>query len=310
MTARAAYGRAVEAVRSAARGEGGAEAREALGAAARALDERLRAGDQELLALTARSTAGNHLYAHSVNVAILAMHIARSLDAGEERVLELGLQGLLHDLARGARLREASGGPLTEEEVETALHPVDASRLFDHVLELAPLLPESLFKVYDDGVAPESVPEPVRDMRRPVSQGAHLLALCDMYEAMSHHRNWREPVLAHEALMALLKRHQRETDQRLLKAFAERLTVFPPGSYVELSSGEFGRVSVVHSESPTRPSVDILAGFDGRARRPFLRADLVEQKYLHVVRAVDPARAPVRDLRLRLELAASRWWIR
>jgi hypothetical protein len=219
----------------------------------------------------------------------------------EARLPALALAAFRHDL-----LRLPKDGS-SDESAQERMHPSEPARLFEHTAALEKAVPADLSELYPVETS-ESEGEWVQKRRAP-HQGAHLIGLCDMYEHMSHPRPWREGMLPHEALVVLLKQHRRESDQRLLKVFAERLCLYPPGSFVELSTGEFGRVAAASTASPTRPLVEVLIRPDGAAARPSFAVDLARLQHLHILRAVDETRLPIKDLRLRLWVRAARWWL-
>jgi hypothetical protein len=139
---------------------------------------------------------------------------------------------------------------------------------------------------------------------------AKLVGVCDMYESLTHMRAWRSRLLPHHVLRVMIEEHERTFEPGLVKSLVEALSLYPPGSFVRLSSGEVGRVVAVNQGLPTRPRVKILVDAQGqRASAPRV-INLATHPILYVADAVDETKLPTADQRLLLELRAQRWWVR
>lgn len=279
--------------------------------AAEAIARAMAAGDQALLALTMKSSAGNYLYGHSVNVAVLSAHLGAGLGWSEGDLLILALSALLHDLGLAGRLDTLrQPRALTERErEELRTHPIDCGGLLDHIHDIE----ETERRVIADivGQGQERItgkgPQGLRRVED-IAQGAQIIGICDVYEALSHHRNWREPLIPHEALKAIIRQSAPEFDQRLVKYLLERLSLYPPGSYVLLSTEEVGLVVGIHPGFPTRPIVEVKTRPDKTADERRTLLDLAEMPVVHVVRAIDETKLNVKDKKLLLQMQAARWW--
>ncbi|HVE13539.1 MAG TPA: hypothetical protein VNI01_09115, partial [Elusimicrobiota bacterium] len=242
-------------------------------------------------------------YAHAANTAILAMHTAAGLGCPEDKRLALGLCALTVDLRRAAALAR----PLSQAEQEQLLHPLDPGKIFEHSLELEKVVPEELRSLYRADLGTEELAH--AEKRREAHQGAHILAICDTYEAATHYRPWRAPILPRNAVLGLLGKHRRESDQKLVKTFTERISIYPPGSYVQLSNMDIGQVLRVQPFAPSSPVVEIRARADGSRQAPFYSVDLAKTQSSHVRQAVDETDDSIKDVALRVALQAERWWM-
>ncbi|HVE13785.1 MAG TPA: hypothetical protein VNI01_10360 [Elusimicrobiota bacterium] len=268
---------------------------------ARSLAEALDARPTPMLLRANRSTADHFLDAHAVNVAVLCMHVSKAAGAPAEKIPELGAAALAHDLARTTGPAERSSSAALEKR----LHPLAADKLFDHQLSLERVVPDPLRNIFP--IKLDEDEEEHAGKRRPPHHGAQVLATCDLYETLTRARPWREPGSPHEALLGLMRLHRRASDQPLMKAFAERLSLFPVGCFVGLSDGRYGRVCEVHPGAPMRPDVGVFAGPDGKPVKPYV-ARLREADHLSVDRVYPGILLPLRDARQRLQVASCAWW--
>jgi hypothetical protein len=68
-----------------------------------------------------------------------------------------------------------------------------------------------------------------------------------------------------ERILAVLQQQEgAHFDQRLVRRFSQLMGVYPVGNIVKLDSGALAVVIQIHAPDPTRPSVRVVVGPDGR----------------------------------------------
>jgi hypothetical protein len=83
-------------------------------------------------------------------------------------------------------------------------------------------------------------------------------------------------------------------DGRCITLFMRALGIFPPGTTVELSTGESAVVTRVYAGEPLRPRVRLLFGHDAGKRFDLREFDALERRYARsIVRAITPPLAVV-----------------
>ncbi|MBI5597195.1 MAG: hypothetical protein HY928_13970 [Elusimicrobia bacterium] len=303
ITARGSYGAAVSAVRDALRRGFGRFRRGSpeLHSAARGLCATVADDPQGLLALAVHETAECHVYAHAVNTAVYAAVIGKNLVLAVEALEELVFQALVLDARLGARsdFPWVQGSP--ERPVEDILHPQGAAGLFAFAASIEDGLPSGLARIIEDGA--EAVPE-----RRQANQGALLLALCDFFEGATHGRPWRRAEGSSAALFALLRGLRRSSDAAVVKAFCEGVTVYPPGTFVRLTNGEYAAVVSTRADNPSRPVVRVICSSRGTPIVPAIRLDVAAGSNVHVEGSVPSHKVPLADPWDRAAMALERFW--
>ncbi|MBI5625132.1 MAG: hypothetical protein HY924_15250 [Elusimicrobia bacterium] len=254
----------------------------------------LRAQPSPLLCLTARSTASNYIYAHSANTAILSMYLALGRGWPSQALRLLGLDALLHEfrLAELLKLPLETGSPTAEEMREQKLHPVEPGTLRQHLVNLAATVKHS---------AEDGIPD--------ISLGVHILGICDIYESLSHFRAWREPMVPHDAIRTLIKDHADGFDRKAKELLLQRLTLYPPGSFVHLSQGQTACVTSVDPRTPTLPTVSVRLDPAGVPLDPPQRVDLSGNSLVHIACPVDETKLGLKDKKVLMALQAERWWV-
>ncbi|MCX5703147.1 MAG: HD-GYP domain-containing protein, partial [Candidatus Omnitrophica bacterium] len=131
-----------------------------------------------------------------------------------------------------------------------------------------------------------------------LSEYAKIVAVVDVYEALTHSRPHRKAFSPHGAIKELLTMNSSSKlfDAALLKVLINRIGIYPVGSWVELNSGEIGKVASANDDSPLRPKVNIIFGPDRKRLAQIKIVDLVIRSNLFIKRTIDP-----KELNLQLE---------
>jgi len=210
------------------------------------------------LALALAGSAFHHDYLvdHSLAVAIHALAMGLALGYDRAQCAELALAGLLHDIGMtrvsGELLRKE--GPLTPDELsQIRSHPEAGLALLRRANGLAMPIPFVVFQNHErpDG---RGYPRGVRDGW--IHDYAKLVAVADIYQAMTAPRPYKPRRSPHRAVLQLLRMVQEDAlDAGAVRAFLETHGVFPVGSWVRLSDGRFARVVGANARAYDRPSL-------------------------------------------------------
>ena len=218
----------------------------------------LKAKPYRLLALQLDSQALSGTTSHIVNVAIISLYLGIQMRMDDADLELLCYVALLHDIAM----------PQFDGIVNSprALTPQELAAVKGHV-SLGMNITDKIFAA-DSRVAQnvkhvsQSVHERADGKGYPkglkgdqIPRIGQLIGLADVYDAMTHKRPWREPMLPYAAMIHLVQQGGVLFDRALVKLFIEHITMFPPGCCVELSSGETAFVIGINKGLLTRPKV-------------------------------------------------------
>lgn len=262
------------------------------------ITNQIQRDDRPFLDIVWSPSPPQYLLPHLVNACILSVELGLGAKLPKAKLNELALCGCLYDFGM-VRVLHAVGkpGPLSEKEwVEVKKHPIwsgeilgQMDNLYESVLRVAEQHHERLDgSGYPKGLKGEAID--------PLSR---MIALTDSLEAMTHDRPFRKRLLPSQALTSILEKDELRYDASFLKALIERLGMFPVGTWVELNSGEIGRVVARNEASPLRPVVDLLLGADRKLLKEAKHVDLGEVHTLYV-------KAPFDERTLPPEAAATR----
>ena len=219
-----------------------------------------------LLCLTQLKDRDLYTSQHSVNVCIFTLAFARHIGVPKTKMEALGLGALLHDIGKMRVSLEVLNkpGPLTDEEfTEMKRHPELSLEILDRqegIHEITRDVVHSHHERIDGGGYPRGL------KGREISLYARMVAIVDVYDAITSARVYHDPVSPLVALQRLYQWRYKDFDNRLVEKFIQCLGVYPAGSLVELNSGEVGVVVKVNAEDRPRPVVKLLLDRAGRPR--------------------------------------------
>ena len=205
----------------------------------------------------------NLTYCHSVNVATLSLLIARQVGFDEKTTAAIGEAALLHDIGKTRIPLELIRKPGALDKRERALmesHTTFGAEILVEVSGLRPLTPTVALE-HHRGVKGSGYPELGDRVPHFMSQ---LVAVADIYEAVTGARTYQEPGQPEQACLVLARLAGGKLNAALVKAFVAAVTFFPVGSVVRTSRDETGVVIETSPEEPLHPIIALVASDFGR----------------------------------------------
>lgn len=215
----------------------------------------------------------DYTYMHSVAVCALMVALAQQLGWEEARVREAGMGGLMHDLGKALTPLEVLNKPgrLTREEFEIMKrHPEDGWRMLreggtasDIVCDVALHHHEKYDGTgYPHGLAGEDI-----------SVFARMGALCDVYDAVTSVRSYKEP-WDPALTMRRMVSWKGHFDPVLTQAFVKSVGIYPVGSLVRLASQRLAVVVETNAQALLHPRVKVFHSASRHEPLPHVVLDL------------------------------------
>ena len=142
---------------------------------------------------------------HSLHVTIYAINLGNALKLDNEQLLDLGTAALLHDIGLTKIDREIThkNRELTPQEIVIiSEHPKLSIELIEHNHIHNPYIIDAVMhhhERYDGSGYPDQLYE------HQMSQFASILAICDVFDALTNNRPYREKYSPFEALKLMMK---------------------------------------------------------------------------------------------------------
>ena len=225
--------------------------------------------DAPLLGLTSVKSLDNYELTHAVNVAILALVLARAAGLSRREVEVAGAAAFLHDVGQADVPAEilTRQGPLSAAEWERIRrHPLHGAARLLAAVPGGFAAPAALAALeHHLGTAADGYPKiPPGYATSPL---ARIVQIADTYDALTSRRVYRQDsVLPDRALAFLVENAGNKFDPLLVRLLVRTLGLYPPGTTVRLDTGEVGvvvrpnrRVRMLH-----RPQVCLVLDVQGR----------------------------------------------
>ncbi|MCG6917145.1 MAG: HD domain-containing protein [Deltaproteobacteria bacterium] len=225
----------------------------------------------------------------AVNVTVFAIFMGDTLGLPKERLLQLGLAALLHDIGKALVPEEIlyKEGTLNKDELEVLQkYPYDSFNILQGLGDKYHYLAECALHVNErlDG---SGFPQGLEGDA--INPYAKIIGILELYEAMTHNRPQRQKLSHFEAVKEIIKTKKSAFQRELLKAFLNTFGIFPLHCLVKLNSGAVGRVIQTYEEQPLRPKIEIIVDAQNKRVKIPRTVDLREQQVLYIADALTEA---------------------
>jgi HD-GYP domain-containing protein (c-di-GMP phosphodiesterase class II) len=227
-------------------------------------------------------TYDNYTYVHCLDTCIMSTFLGLSTGFNEGELKELGIGAILHDVGKTKISNKIINkcGALTDEEFEEIKrHPTYG----EEILKKNMAIPNSILRaVSEHHERFDGNGYPNKLVGNQISKFAKVISICDVYDAISNDRSYREKYSPSDAYELILAGSDSLFDYSLVKSFKETFAVYPLGCCLKLSSGVEGYVIKQNANFPDRPIIRVL--YDGKTRKPisFYEINLLENPSLSV----------------------------
>jgi HD-GYP domain-containing protein (c-di-GMP phosphodiesterase class II) len=225
----------------------------------------------------------HYIFAHSFNVALYSTALAMKAGFGEKELIEIGMGAMLHDVGKMSIPCEIlqKPGQLTEEELEIMKkhteYGFELLRRQDDIPLLAAHCAFQHHERYDGSGYPR------RLKGEEIHLYARIIAVSDVFDALTSHRVYRAPKLPHEAMEILFTGAGTQFEQRFVEYLRDTIAIYPLGMTVTLNTGEVGVIIDYNKGLPSRPIVRILTDESGQPLEHPHEYDLSKKLHLVIV---------------------------
>lgn len=192
---------------------------------------------------------------HAMNVAVLSMMVGRQFDLSHEQTQTLGIAGLLHDIG--------------EQMLPPHLHkggadmtPQDRKMYQQHVefgvsmLGQFPGLPHpvtELVRQHHERIDGSGYPDQLKGAQ--LSLSSRIIMAVDEYERLINASDVRNNLTPTEALSKIYLTGKTAFSEEVVVALIQTLSVYPPGTIVELTDKSIGLVISINLHARMRPLI-------------------------------------------------------
>ncbi|MBQ9947065.1 MAG: HD domain-containing protein [Oscillospiraceae bacterium] len=204
----------------------------------------------------------DYTYKHCLRVSMLATSVAHELGLSDAEIKEVIVSALLHDIGKSSIDHDIIIKPskLTEAEFEEIKrHPhIGYNILKNNGSFSSNVMAGVLF--HHEKFDGSGYPTGIRGKETPLI--ARIIAVCDVFDALTSNRPYRRPWSVGEAEEYILGGSNTHFDYEVASAFMRAFNPYPVGTMVSLSNGRYG-VVIKQNQNVLRPVVRIQGEMSG-----------------------------------------------
>ncbi|KAB3536334.1 HD-GYP domain-containing protein [Alkaliphilus pronyensis] len=209
----------------------------------------------------------DYTFQHSLYVCVYALVIGVELNYSKQQLEDLGIGALLHDVGKvltpSSILKKPSILNSCEYE-EIKKHSTEGYNIIkyiDGVSEDSCIIVRDHHERYDGTGYPSGL------KGKEIHEYARIVAICDVFDALTSNRPYREKISPHNAIEYIVALGNKQFDLEILKVLLKRINIYPIGTHVLLESGDKGVVIEANLELPTRPIIQVYSDYKNANRR-------------------------------------------
>ncbi|WP_432665896.1 HD-GYP domain-containing protein [Wukongibacter baidiensis] len=237
------------------------------------LIEELLENDEIVISLGKLRTIDDYTLEHSVNVCIMSLVIGLSYGFEYEELVDLGVGAILHDIGKMLIPQEILNKPgaLTVEEYEIVKnHTTYGYDILKKSEGISGIAAEIALSHHE---RPDGNGYPLGRKAEQIRIYSKIVAICDVYDALTSDRVYKKGIVPHKALQYICKMVDTQFDNELVKKLLNCVKIYPVGSLVRLNTNELGLVVDISKINPSKPIVRILLDEKGNKVTNYLEVD-------------------------------------
>lgn len=257
---------------------------EPLEASVSSILEEIRAHEELVIPIVQLKRHDDYTFTHSLNVAIVSLFIGTFMGLTQEELTRLGLGALLHDLGKLKVPQELLRKPASLTEAERRIierHPVAAKLLLDEQGVEDPVK----LTAFEHHERLDGSGYPLHLSSSGIHLFARIVAVADVYEALTSQRPYRRALPLPEVVEYLMGNAGYRLDGEVVRTFISRLSPYQVGDVVRLCDGREAVVSRLNPLLPFRPYVQVRTP-DGKGEFVTEEIDLAKSLTLTIVEEI------------------------
>lgn len=208
-------------------------------------------------------------YVHCMNVALICNVFARWLRLSDQEIRDATISGLLHDIGK-TQIPEAilkKPGKLTDQEYKIIKHHAQEGYKMLLNSSLPPAILNAVLMHHErcDGSG-----YPLGLKRDQIAPYARIVAIADVYDAMTSARVYRGPLCPFKAIALFEEEGLQKYDTKYILTFLENVVNTYLLNSVRLNNGVTGKIVYVDKKKLSAPTIQTKDGFITLSEHPEL----------------------------------------
>ncbi|WP_017756765.1 HD-GYP domain-containing protein [Calidifontibacillus oryziterrae] len=212
---------------------------------------------RDIFSLYHYSTKEDYLYHHAITLAALSAVLGKVLNFSKGDCIQIGIAGAMCDCGMAKidpKILNKKESLSKHEFDEVKKHPIYSFTMLEQVKILKDDVRKTVYQHheridgsgYPNGLTAEYI-----------HPFAKIIAVSDVYHAMTSERNYRGKQSPFKVLESILQDQFGKFDPRVVNALTKVMTNFSSGTRVLLSNNEVGEIVFIEQKYPTRPMIKL-----------------------------------------------------
>lgn len=211
---------------------------------ARRIIEDVKSNNKDNINLFCNMVMDDNIIAHSITVCILASLIADRMQYNFDKMWDLAVGAILHDIGREN----------SQEEL-----PEHTQKGFDILRKCQGLSLHSSIVAYQHHENFDGSGYPRGLKGDQISEFSRIVSIADFYDTMLAFSTPEKPIMPHQVYEDILARSGTVFDPEIVKIFRDTVAIYPNGCVVEINDGRRGVVIRQNRGTPHRPVIRTFA---------------------------------------------------
>lgn len=216
--------------------------------------------DDVLLYLSDVQDATDYLFCHSLNVGLFSIVLGLAMKLPKEELCLLGMGGLLHDFGKTRIAPQILNkeGKLTQAEFNEIK---EHSAIGYNILKINSNIDHRIMLIalqHHERSNGSGYPWGIKENQ--IHRLARIVALADVYDALTTDRVYRSRMTSYEALQIIRQGQETHFSPEVMAAFEQVVIPYSVGDTVLLNNGLSGKVTLLNSADLLRPFVATAQG--------------------------------------------------
>lgn len=192
---------------------------------------------------------------HSLNVCVLSIVLARHIGLSVKQLNHVGLCGMMHDMGKMLIPLEVLNKPGKLTPDEMLLMKTHTTLGYELLKSSSNMFPGAVETALTHHEHMDGKGYPRRLKANKLSYYSNIVAVADIYDAITSDRVYQKGRTHHEATKIMIDVSESHLEGQLVIKFIESLGAYPPGSFVELSDRSIAVVIEENTRFRLRPKV-------------------------------------------------------
>lgn len=249
--------------------------------------EQLFLNDDIIINLYEIKTVDDYTFSHCVNVCIYSLIIGISLGYSKQRLKDLGVGAILHDIGKLTISEYILKKPEQLNDTEYEEIKKHARVGFEILSKNKSVSILSSYIALSHHERFDGTGYPAKLSGNDIHECARIVAIADVYDALTSDRVYRKKLRPHEVVEYITTIGARHFDPILVKNFVRYIALYPLGSGVILNTRERAIVVRINRQLPTRPVVKVMIDSCGNKLNDFYLIDISNINGISIIGACE-----------------------